>query len=414
MTKFYLITFFITLSILPFNKIQAQVKELEGVIIDGKTNEPLPFATISFRNYNIGTVADQDGRYFLTVKPALQKDTLTVSYIGYKNTSFVIGASNFQKIILTPDVYQLQEIVIRPISAEDFIREVIREIPNNYMDVPFKTLSYYKKRYDENDIPIEYVEAIFSSYQFPYLLDSSNQHRLALHKVKAQAELQFQKSRADQRKVKARKKAQKKREEFDEEESYSPINVNFLGPEGVLKGDPVRNLSNFLDSTNFKKYTFEFHETTVYNDLAVEIIQYKGKVDQLKAEGLIYVDKQSFAIIKIVQNGKHQLSLALKALLYAMGFSLENGLMNREIKYKSFQNKWYPENLISTLEMDLVKHNMFSKNESAHLDLEQIFSTMQIATDGITPISEDQRYDNDKEMEEQVFPMPNLDWDIMK
>ncbi|MEL6562185.1 MAG: hypothetical protein AAFQ94_28625, partial [Bacteroidota bacterium] len=216
--------------------------------------------------------------------------------------------------------------------------------------------------------------------------------------------------------AKKQRKAEKRGEDFDEEEDYSVVQASFGGPEAILKDDPVRSLNEFMDSTMFRKFRYEFAQNTTYNGKPVEVISFstKGSVDSKKYSGLIYIDKASLAVIKIEQKGKLVIPLALKPILYAFGFSFSGGEFFSSYKYKSFQGKWYPENLEHDLSLKITRHKMFKKNEYADLSFELVMSTKNIETELIKPIEKDKQFVLSKKMEEQVHEREGVDWSVVR
>ena len=394
----------------------AQTHTITGVIYDAKSKEPLPFATIGFRSVNIGTVSDSEGKFTIRFSQEHIDDGITVSYIGYEDYTFPANTSEEQEIYLKESVYQFDEVVVNSLSPEEYLKKVIKRISENNLDVPFQTVAYFREKMEENEIPVKFTEAVFMSYQHPYFIDSANQHRLVLHRELAEAELQFMREKAEKRKAKKQQKAEKRGEEVDEEEDYSLVQASFGGPEAILKGDPVRSLTDFMDSTLFRKYRYEFTEHTTYNGKSVEVISFssKGTVDNQKYTGLIYIDKASLAIIKIEKKGKFVIPFALKPVLYALGFSFSGGEFYSSYKYKSFQGKWYPENLEHNIGLKITRHKMFSKNEWADLLFELVMSTKSIDTDLIKPIEVEKRFVLSKKMEEQVYEQKGIDWSIIQ
>lgn len=57
---------------------------ITGHILDADTKEHIPFASVSIKGSPIGVMSDQTGHFFLKNVPA-GKNTLTVSYIGYRS-----------------------------------------------------------------------------------------------------------------------------------------------------------------------------------------------------------------------------------------------------------------------------------------------------------------------------------------
>ena len=302
----YIIILFILLICAVSSEAFAQAKEIKGFIFDAESKEPLPFATIGFENVNIGTVSDTNGEFLIRFDKAYSKSVITVSYIGYEDFTFSAGETETQNIYLKQSTYQFKEVVVRSLSPEEFLKKVIKRIPENNLDVPFQTVSYFREKMDENEVPVKYTEAVFMSYQYPYFVDSANQHRLVLYRELADAELQFMRERAEKKRAKNQRRAERKGEDFEEDEDFSAVQASFGGPDAILKGDPVRSLGEFMDSTLFRKFRYEFAENTTYNGKPVEVIKFqsKGSFDNARFTGLIYVDKSSLAIISIEYSWK--------------------------------------------------------------------------------------------------------------
>ncbi|WP_185817065.1 carboxypeptidase-like regulatory domain-containing protein [Hymenobacter metallilatus] len=60
----------------------AQAFTLEGQVRNARTNQPVPFATLGIIGRNIGTVADEEGRYILRF-PAAPTDSLVITSVGF-------------------------------------------------------------------------------------------------------------------------------------------------------------------------------------------------------------------------------------------------------------------------------------------------------------------------------------------
>ncbi len=87
-----------------------QAQGQHTVILDSLSNEPVPFATISFGD-GLGTFADDDGVFAFTKKRYSDIDTLYVSAMGYAEKA--VPTDPFpEKIRLRPEVSQLSEVVV--------------------------------------------------------------------------------------------------------------------------------------------------------------------------------------------------------------------------------------------------------------------------------------------------------------
>lgn len=58
---------FLVLFSIVFHYCEAQSTKIKGKIVN-ESNEPMPFVNIKFRNSNVGTVTDFDGKYSLETK----------------------------------------------------------------------------------------------------------------------------------------------------------------------------------------------------------------------------------------------------------------------------------------------------------------------------------------------------------
>lgn len=75
--------------------------------VDGTT---LPGVSVIIKNLpTVGTTTDVEGKFYLTVSPS---DVLVFSYIGFAKEEVTVGTQTTLKIVLTPDVKSLQEVVV--------------------------------------------------------------------------------------------------------------------------------------------------------------------------------------------------------------------------------------------------------------------------------------------------------------
>lgn len=86
-----------------------------GVVVDAKTRETLPSVQVYFMGTTIGTTTNLDGKFYIENTQGLV--TLAFQAIGYKTQIVNLKANRMLKdkrIELEPDVYGLQEIVVKP------------------------------------------------------------------------------------------------------------------------------------------------------------------------------------------------------------------------------------------------------------------------------------------------------------
>jgi len=101
--------------------------QVSGILIDKKTNTPLPFATVLIDQFN-GTITNVDGEFTLKSKKNISK--IHISYIGYDDKTIQISKNNqFLKIVLSPNVESLNEVIIT--SKENPALQIIRNAIKN-------------------------------------------------------------------------------------------------------------------------------------------------------------------------------------------------------------------------------------------------------------------------------------------
>ncbi len=77
-----------------------------------KTNEPIPYASLSWNNGKMGLVANENGEIILESVP----QEFLVSALGYKDSIYIIGKDKLNKdaLLLAPTGLTLPELTIKP------------------------------------------------------------------------------------------------------------------------------------------------------------------------------------------------------------------------------------------------------------------------------------------------------------
>ena len=87
---------------------------VHGKVLDAKTNEALPFATVQALGENLGTRTDLDGNFLLD--PSNRVTQIQVAYVGYKMETVNIKPGEHNELIvrLSEATVTLNEVEIRP------------------------------------------------------------------------------------------------------------------------------------------------------------------------------------------------------------------------------------------------------------------------------------------------------------
>lgn len=129
---------------------------MPGIVVDARTGEPVPFATIALKGRNAGIVSDENGKFLLTTStPA---DSIVISSMGYALSKFAFQRSDTPILLrLEPTGVALQEVVVR--SGENPAFRILRNVrshrPQNDRNrlMAYEYDSYAKAEIALNNIP---------------------------------------------------------------------------------------------------------------------------------------------------------------------------------------------------------------------------------------------------------------------
>jgi hypothetical protein len=155
-------------------------------VIDSKTSDPVPYATVHLKNSQVGVISNAEGDFRILNNPGFQSDSLIVSCIGFHRLSLafsVLKTAGMNNIKLVPNIYSLNEVRItarkRKLSPEMIITRALKNIKKNNPAEPFSYVSYYRDYQKDSSNYLNLNEAIIQTLDkgFAYSSDS-NRYRL--------------------------------------------------------------------------------------------------------------------------------------------------------------------------------------------------------------------------------------------
>jgi len=395
---------------------------VSGIITNIEDNSPLPFASVTLKNYPIGTLSNENGEFDFYIPKSKQIDTIQVSFIGFNNYEIPITSNlNDLKIKLQPSNEVLDEVVLSELSPLEYIKKARENIDKNYQQDPFQTIAYYREKLIENNQTISKREGVFKTQYTATVDTSKNQHQLLLYKPTQNLQnFKFMRKWIDKRiekeTKKAKKKAKKKGEVFEDDFDFDR-DMNMGGPETIINVADIRNGSsnnNFLNPKHFKKYEYSFGDEKNFNGEVLVTIHYKAlkKIESIKDQGIILISKDDYAIALIEGSGVLTVPVLAKPLIFLAGLSISNPQFRNTVSYQKYKDKWYPKLFRWDATISLKKSHVFSENEHADLKIGQVFFINQLEYISTT-IPKEKRFDSSKNMKEQVYNDLNISWEGM-
>ena len=120
----------LTFLALSLTAVSVHATVIRGTVYDNTTKEPLIGVSVSVDSCHTGTLTDTLGGYFLNLENGFH--SITASYIGYTDTTFVINVPSHEKeigldITMSPDATSLAEVTVTAVARKDSEAAMIEE-----------------------------------------------------------------------------------------------------------------------------------------------------------------------------------------------------------------------------------------------------------------------------------------------
>ncbi len=268
----------------------AQTFSIEGHVIDGKTRNLIPFASIQIfgSSNNNGTVTDISGGYRLEFKSG--NDSIRVSHVGYEKLNIKVSSLRQNtEISLQPIAITLGEVQVR--AGENPAIPILKKtIENKKLNDPDKLNTYSFKSYNKVVMTLEGLK------ESPEYDDTTAQFLQGGHIFMAESfsEVNFKKPGKKNETVLASKMSGIENPLVAmASNSFQPFSF-YTDHIKILEVPYVNPISN----DGLRKYDY-FLEDSIQNELGTTyVVSYQpkeGKVYQL-GKGLFYISDRQFAI----------------------------------------------------------------------------------------------------------------------
>ena len=158
LVKKILLSFILLLSLVGFAFSQETI--ITGKVTDASSGDPIPFVNVVIKGTSIGMTTDFDGKFKIKALSLVKSDSISATYIGYKQRSkkFKKGITQVINIQLVEDVTNLQEVVIK--SGENPAFPIMRKIiDNKNLNDKRKLSAYEHDTYSKMEIDADNISA---------------------------------------------------------------------------------------------------------------------------------------------------------------------------------------------------------------------------------------------------------------
>ncbi len=149
--------------------ISVSAQNMQGVVTDSLTNEPIPYLSVFYEGKGVGSITDNDGNYKVETRKGWNK--LTFSAVGYvtKVVNIIPGVTKNLNVRMRPDDIMLDEVVVKPKRekysrknnpAVELMKKVIAHKKNNKLSENdyYQYNKYQKITMSLNDVTPEMLE----------------------------------------------------------------------------------------------------------------------------------------------------------------------------------------------------------------------------------------------------------------
>jgi len=358
--------------------------KIEGTLVDSATQQPIPFANVWQKGTSKGTLTNDLGRFILEADTSLS-DSLIFSLIGYQqkkhNIHFIPKLRPFW-VELSKKSFELNTVIITPLSAQEYIRRAIISFEKNYNISGSESRYYYREVIKENGNYNRFTEAVLDAHQPPLKAQKNDTAIIRIKGGQVLDNAQYIEFMHEYAKNKFKKSNKKKAKKGEPTEGFTDASeyITFSNPYLFVDSSLTTKAPSFLDSVHFEKYEYQIeygYESRGKQMLCISFNQKKKVYDNLHS-GYIYMVDSSFAIEGIdygwSEKGKKRLIPAwAKAALWVYRLEVDEPNLIAKIRFSESNGKWQLNHYFINLSGRLTKKYFFDDNESSQFELNQSF-----------------------------------------
>ncbi|HAK00298.1 MAG TPA: hypothetical protein DCM62_09750 [Bacteroidales bacterium] len=250
----------------------ANVRNIAGFVYNTETGDGLHGVHVFWKGApNLGTITNEDGNFLIL--PHADSDTLIVSHLGFETVRHHVARRARQlRIGISPRVYELSEVTVEAISADEIMRRVISRLAVNHPAHPVFYSFYHREVFFSRDSIIHFME------EHTGLIE----HRRATFGI-FNNNVRIDKSRMGY---------------FTDVGEEMFENHRFISFTQILWDNPLFDAYDHLHRRRSRHFNFRFAGMETVNERNSYIIDFKTARSTFYPTGRLYIDSETFAIVK--------------------------------------------------------------------------------------------------------------------
>lgn len=336
---------------------------VRGHILDERSRNPLPFATVAIEGKSLGITTNADGMFTLKIPGEYIEDFLSVSHLGYRSQVIPVRLFKDNKvdILLETDYISIQEVMIRYFDPLEIIREAREKIENNYSEDPVYLLNFYREGVLRRNKFINYSEALFQIYKSPY------------HRKLENDQVRLLQSRTIS----------------NVDQSDTLILKIRAGIRSSLDLDFISNVPDFLDPEYMNEYDFTKADIVSVKGKMAYVVDFEQKkhINEPLYKGVLYIDMESMAFLGAdFEVHPEYVNKAQNKFLTRKNrnFRATIDKVAYTVSYRYFNGRYHLNHVRADLHIRYRKrYHIFSNNYHVFVEM----ATSRIETDNVTRFS---------------------------
>lgn len=271
-------------------------QRVEGVVVDGETGRPVPFASVGVVGTSRGTSTNLQGAFSIVLLPDA---SVKISSVGYES-ALITSVQDLARVVLRPVATQLDEVVVFQgrVNARSVVRRAFARLRSNYNPRPFLQNFFYRHYNKDDDVYGRLIEASVDVWK-----DQGYRSIQAAAGIRDAIRVRHLRRSLDKTVM------AQGHEPIAIRHALQADMVGYQAPEASAHRSFYTDVSNLLADAD--DYNFLFEGVSTYDEQTVYKIAYIYKIDSVLTttgyqllpviNGTLFITTDTYAIVKAIE-----------------------------------------------------------------------------------------------------------------